>query len=84
MQLGWDASYGEAASWKMRASSHGDHRKEGIRGSCHPSPGPCLLRSKRVEEEPKTIRDKSKVLVGGSPRRLTDAVYPECLLVVQA
>ena len=44
----------------------------------------CLLRSKRVEEEPKTVRDKSKVLVGWSPRCLKDAIYPELLLVVQA
>ena len=37
-----------------------------------------------MEEEPKTVRDKSKVLVGGSPRCLKDAVYPERLLAVQA
>ena len=79
VQLGWDAHHGEAASWKMRASSQGRHRR-----LLPPFTWSCLLRSKRVEEEPKTVRDKSKVLVGRSPRCLKDAIYPELLLVVQA
>lgn len=82
MQLEWDTHYGEVASWEMRASSCGNHHGEGTGGSSHPSPGLCLLRGKRVEEEPKTVRDKSKVLVGGFPICLKDAIHPEGPLVV--